>query len=296
MKHMDVWAASFLELVRRAATDLPADIERRLCALRRGEKSGGRARWAFDTILHNTALARRQSAPICQDTGTPLLFRRVPRGTDQVKLEAAIRAAVARATRKGWLRQNAIDSLTGRGCADNIAPGLPSIHIDQAAVRSVEAWLVLKGGGSENMSVQYSLPDDTLGAGRDLEGVRRCLLDALVRAQGKGCAPGLLGVCIGGDRSDGMLHAKRQFLRPLGDRSPVPALARLEARVSKEAAELGIGPMGFGGRGTVMGVKIGALARLPASFFVSVSYMCWACRRQGFRARPDGTSVRWIRP
>ncbi len=296
MNHTDVWAASFLELVRRASTDLPADVECRLCAMRRAEEPGSRARWAFDTILRNTALARSTNRPLCQDTGTPLFFLRVPRGTDQMKLEAAIRAAVARATRRGWLRQNAIDSVTGRGYTDNLAAGLPSIHIDQAAVRNVQAGLVLKGGGSENMGAQYSLPDETLGAGRDLEGVRRCILDALVRAQGKGCAPGLLGVCVGGDRSDGMLHAKRQFLRSMRDRSPMPVLARLERRVMKEAGELGIGPMGFGGRGTVMGVKIGALARLPASFFVSVSYMCWACRRHGFSAKPDGTILRWLTP
>ncbi len=264
--------------------------------MRRAEDPESRARWVFDTILENTALARAKSLPLCQDTGTPLFFLRTPRGTDHLHLEKAICSAVARATRKGWLRQNAIDSITGRAYADNLAPGLPSIHIEQAPVRQVEARLVLKGGGSENMGMQYSLPDDALDAGRDLEGVRRCILDALVRAQGRGCAPGLLGVCIGGDRSAGLLEAKRQFLRSLSDRSPDPALARLEARVSREAVELGIGPMGFGGRGTLMGVKIGSLARLPASFFVSVSYMCWSCRRQGFSARPDGTIARWFQP
>ena len=144
------------------------------------------------------------------------------------------------------------------------------------------------------MGAQYSLPDESVGAGRDLEGVRRCILDALVRAQGKGCAPGYLGVCIGGDRSAGMLEAKRQFLRGLGDRAEDNELAALETRILKEAKELGIGPMGFGGHATIMGVKIAALARLPASFYVSISYMCWACRRQGFSVRPDGTIARWF--
>ena len=286
--------ASFLELVRRAATDLPLDVERRLAAIRRTESAGSPARWALDTILANTALARARSLPLCQDTGTPLFFLRLPRGTDQVRLERAIRAAVASATRRGWLRQNAIDAVSGRGYPSNVAPGLPSVHVEQASVRHVEARLLLKGGGSENVGVQYSLPDSALEAGRDLEGVRRCLLDAVVRTQGRGCAPGLLGVCLGGDRLDGMLHAKRQLLRPLADRAADPALARLEARVARESASLGIGPMGFGGRGTLLGVKIGALARLPASYFVSVAYLCWACRRQGFSARPDGTITRWL--
>ncbi len=296
MKQTTAWAASFLELIRRASTDLPADVERRLRVMRRAEAPDSRARWVLDTILENTALARAKSLPLCQDTGTPLFFLRTPRGADHLLLEKAIRTAVVQATRRGWLRQNAIDSVTGRAFVDNLAPGLPSIHIEQAPLRQVEAHLVLKGGGSENTGMQYSLPDDTLEAGRDLEGVRRCMLDALVRAQGRGCAPGLLGVCIGGDRSAGLLEAKRQFLRSLSDRSPIPVLARLEKQVCREAGELGIGPMGFGGRGTVMGVKIGTLARLPASYFVSVSYMCWSCRRQGFSARADGAIARWLQP
>jgi fumarate hydratase class I len=294
MNPASTWTASLLELIRRASVDLPADVERRLRALREAEAPGSRAAWVFDTLLENIALARTRNQPLCQDTGTPLFFIRTPRAFDQLILEKAVRAAIAAATRRGWLRQNAVDSITGSSYADNLAPGLPSIHFEQAAIRSVDARLVLKGGGSENMGVQYSLPDGTIGAGRDLEGVRRCILDALVRAQGKGCAPGLLGVCVGGDRSDGMLEAKRQFLRPLDDRSPDPLLAALEERLEGEALQLGIGPMGFGGRGTILGVKIGALARLPASYFVSVSYMCWACRKQGFQARADGSILRWL--
>jgi fumarate hydratase class I len=294
MKVESSWTESFLELIRRASTDLPADVERRLRVLLQAEEPGGRAIRVFDTLLDNTALARSRNQPLCQDTGTPLFFIRTPRGFDQLILEKAVRSAVKAATRRGWLRQNAVDSITGAAYSDNLAPGLPSFHFEQASVRSVEARLILKGGGSENMGVQYSLPDASLGAGRDLEGVRRCILDALVRAQGKGCAPGLLGVCIGGDRSDGLLEAKKQFLRPLDDRSPDPTLAALEARLEREAPELGIGPMGFGGKGTVLGVKIAALARLPASYFVSVSYMCWACRRQGFVARGDGSIIRWL--
>jgi fumarate hydratase class I len=294
MNPSTAWTTSFLELIRRASVDLPADVERRLKALRQAEEPESRARWVFDTLLKNIELARTRDLPLCQDTGTPLFFIRAPRLFDQSILEKSIRTAVAQATRRGWLRQNAVDSITGASFSDNLAPGLPSLHFEQASIRSVEARLLLKGGGSENMGIQYSLPDETIEAGRDLEGVRRCILDALVRAQGKGCAPGILGVCIGGDRSDGMLEAKRQFLRPLDDRAADPALAALETRLEREALELGIGPMGFGGKGTILSVKIGALARLPASFFVSVSYMCWAFRRQGFVARQDGSLIRWL--
>jgi fumarate hydratase class I len=130
------------------------------------------------------------------------------------------------------------------------------------------------------MSRQYSLPDSALGAGRDLEGVRRCVLDAVHKAQGYGCAPGILGVCIGGDRAGGYAEAKHQLLRKLDDVNGCPELARLERRILKEANSMGIGPMGLGGKTTLLGVKIGSLPRVPASFFVTVAYLCWAARRQ----------------
>ena len=138
------------------------------------------------------------------------------------------------------------------------------------------------------MSRQYSLPDAALGAGRDLEGVRRCILDAVHRAQGYGCAPGILGVCIGGDRAGGYEEAKHQLLRKLDDRNRCAELARLEARVLKEANALGIGPMGLGGKTTLLGVKIGSRPRVPASFFVTVSYLCWAARRRSMVVRLKG--------
>lgn len=133
----------------------------------------------------------------------------------------------------------------------------------------------MKGGGSENMSRQYSLPDAALGAGRDLEGVRRCVLDAVVKAQGYGCAPGILGVCIGGDRATAYETAKCQLLRPLNEKP-----SDFESRLLKEANSLGIGPMGLGGKTTLLGVKVAFRPRVPASFFVTVAYMCWACRRR----------------
>jgi fumarate hydratase class I len=141
----------------------------------------------------------------------------------------------------------------------------------------------MKGGGSENMSRQYSLPDASIGAGRDLEGVRRCVLDAVQKAQGYGCAPGILGVCVGGDRACGFEEAKHQLLRRLGDKNPDPELASLEERILEEANSLGIGPMGLGGKTTLLGVKLGSRPRVPASFFVTVAYLCWAARRQTVR-------------
>jgi fumarate hydratase class I len=116
----------------------------------------------------------------------------------------------------------------------------------------------------------------------------------VLQAQGKGCGPGILGVCIGGDRATGYEFSKRQFLRTIPDRNPVPELDTLEQDVLKTANELGIGPMGFGGKTTLLGVKVCAINRLPASFFVSVSYMCWAYRRLGVTLNGDGGIRTWL--
>ncbi len=201
-------------------------------------------------------------------------------------LRAQAEAAVAEATRRAYLRPNAVDSLTGRNSGNNLGIGFPVFHFEEGGPDDpLEVALLLKGGGSENVSIQYSLPYEPLKAGRDLEGVRRVVLDAVHRAQGEGCAPGILGVCIGGDRGTGYMYAKMQLLRPLDDTNPVPELAALEERLLRECNELGVGPMGFGGKTTVLGVKIGAAHRLPASFFVTVAYMCWACRRARMTVR-----------
>lgn len=277
----DTTTAVLADLVRRAASELPEDVLGALAAAEAAEEPGGPARASLAAIRENARLARAGSVPACQDTGTPTFWFDLPDGTPTLPLLAALREAVARATAAGHLRLNVIDVPSGRQVASNFAPGSPAVHFRFGPPETTEprATVLLKGGGSENQSRQYSLPDAALGAGRDLEGVRRCLLDAVWRAQGAGCAPGLLGVCVGGDRAGAFECAKEQLLRPLADESPDPDLAALEKRVLAEAGALGVGPMGLGGRTTLLGVKIAALPRLPASFFVTVAYDCWAVRR-----------------
>ena len=274
--------------------DLPLDVARAIELGRAKEETGSNALWAMNVITDNIGLARDKSAPLCQDTGSILFYIRAPRGFDETAITRAAAEAVSEATAKGFLRQNSVDSLTGRNSGNNLGPGSPSFHIHQWGAPDMEVRLVLKGGGCENVGVQYSLPDSRLGADRDLAGVEKCLLDAAYQAQGKGCGPGVLGVCIGGDRATGYAHSKEQLLRPLGDTNLSPELAALEGRVTEEANRLGIGPMGFGGTTTLLGCKVGVLNRLPASFFVSISYMCWAYRRQGAVLTPDGSIRSWL--
>lgn len=286
------WTDTLAELIRRTTSDLPGDVEAALRRAGQAEAPGSQAALMLHALVENTGLARGQSTPLCQDTGTLTFFWSVPRGTDTHALEEAARGAVRVATANGWLRRNTIEVLSGRSVDTNVAEGFPACHFEQGEAEAFEVWLMQKGGGSENMSCQFSLPDEALGAGRDLAGVRACLLQAVWRAQGFGCAPGILGVCVGSDRAEGFLVAKRQLLRPLGDMSPDPALAALERRVLEESNQLGVGPMGMGGQTTLLGVKIAARPRLPASYFVTVAYMCWACRRRG--ARVAGGSVEWL--
>ena len=274
-------ADRLVELIRDTSSSLPEDVMAAVARAKRRERAGSSAAVVLQTILDNVALAKSRGVPLCQDTGTLAFY--VDRRLRRVVTPAALKKAVARATELGSLRRNTIDAVTGFSYDDNVAEGAPVVHYFDAADDSEprRVTLLMKGGGSENMSRQYSLPDSSLGAGRDLEGVRRCVLDAVQKTQGYGCAPGILGVCIGGDRATGYAAAKEQLLRPL-DEAPSgdPALRRLERRLLREANALGVGPMGLGGRTTLLGVKIAARTRVPASFFVTVAYMCWACRRR----------------
>ncbi len=272
-----------LELVVRTSTDLPEDVAGALERARNAAVSGSPEAGTLETMLRNVAIARKKCMPICQDTGALMFQIKTPAGVPHSTFESAARAAVAQATAAGVLRQNCVETLTGRNTGNNIGYGLPVFHWIEEERTDCEVSLMLKGGGSENMGIQYSLPDSTLGAGRDLDGVRKCLLDAVQRAQGNGCAPGILGVCIGGDRATGYEESKAQLFRRIGERNPEPQLAELETRVLAEANSLGIGPMGLGGKTTLLDVFIGTRCRIPASYFVSVTYMCWCCRRQTIR-------------
>jgi fumarate hydratase class I len=293
MFEYDDLVETFTELVRRASTQLPADVR---AALKRGrdrEQDDSLALKALDTIAENVELAAENSAPICQDTGTPVVWISYPVGVSTRMLAKAFTAAVEKATERKYLRPNAVDTLSGRNTGTGTGRGIPFIHFHEWDDQALDVRMILKGGGSENVGTQYKLPEPRLEAGRDLEGVRRVVLDAVVEAQGKGCAPGILGVCIGGDRVSGAEKAKEQILRPLEDSNEIPELAELEERLLREGNELGIGPMGFGGKTTLMGVKIGVLDRLPACYFVSVTYMCWADRRAAVRVDGSG-DVTWL--
>jgi fumarate hydratase class I len=291
---MNVLQDSLLELIRRTSTEIPDDVHKAILDSLEQEKKGTIAESAMKIIDQNIALAKNKSQPICQDTGSIIFYVDCPINYDQLAFEEAAREAVKLATKKGFLRQNSVDSITGKNDGTNLGPGSPTVHFHQHRSLEISVRLVLKGGGCENVGAQYSLPNEKLKANRDLDGCRKAILDAVLQAQGKGCGPGILGVCIGGDRATGYEQSKQQLLRKLDDHNANPELDTLEQDIVGTANKLGIGPMGFGGKTTLLGTKIGVLNRLPASFFVSVSYMCWAYRRQGVALDADGKIGKWL--
>jgi len=286
--------ASLIELIKTTSAVLPDDVQKVILEALHREEKNTTAEYAMNIIKANIELAKKKSQPLCQDTGTVLFYISHPIGFDQNKFSSYIHTAVVKSTELGFLRQNSVDSLTGENSGMNVGPGHPSIHYHQHKKKTVEVKLMLKGGGCENVGAQYSLPHTPLDAGRDLNGVRKVILDAVHKAQGKGCGPGVLGICIGGDRGAGYIESKEQLLRRLDDTNSNKELAELEEEIVQTSNKLGIGPMGFGGKTTLLGCKISALNRLPASFFVSISYMCWAYRRQGIELGDKNQIKKWL--
>jgi fumarate hydratase class I len=296
---MQFFQESVQELITQTSTNLPPDVRQAMAAAITSEQPSTKSSQALGVIATNIDMASDDQGPICQDTGMPTFEIKTPVGANQLEMKTMIRAAVAEATRRGKLRPNSVDSLTGKNSGDNLGPGTPILHFDQwENDQEIEIKLLLKGGGCENKNIQYSVPCELphLGrADRTLDGVRKCILHAVWQAQGHGCSAGAIGVCIGGDRTSGYTHAKEQLFRTLDDDNPDPELAKLENYIMTAANTLGIGTMGFGGGVTLIGCKVGVLNRLPASFFVSVAYDCWAFRRLGVVLDAGtGTIKRWL--
>lgn len=270
--------SKIVELIRVTSTDLPGDVEEAILSM--SKKEEGRAQNTLSMILENIAVARKTSRPICQDTGTLIFYVTKPLYLSQSEIEKSIKGAIKKATKSSFLRPNTVCPITGQNPGNNLGDGQPFIHFDETMNDTIKISLMMKGGGCENVSAQYKLPDLSLSAGRDLNGALKCVIDAVLKAQGQGCAPGIIGVGIGGDRASSHLLAKKQLFRKLEDKNKVKVLEEAERKLFGSLNKLKIGPMGFGGNTTVLGVKIGSMFRIPASYFVSVAYMCWACRRR----------------
>ncbi len=282
LRGLDITAA-VLELIRRTSSRLPQDVIDALVKGRDAEEEGSRAFNTLNDMVRNILLADGHVTPLCQDTGTDIFWVRHPYGLSQRRVKQQIREATVEATKRSWLRPNCVESLSGKNSGNNLDPfleGHPVVHFEEWEKPEIEVAIMLKGGGCENVGAQYRLPDVTIGAGRDIGGVRKAIIDAVVKAQGQGCSPGILGVAIGGDRATGYEKSKEIILRKLGTPNPDPKMDQFEKDITHDLNTLGIGPMGYGGTTTVLGVFAEEMFRHPASFFVSISYMCWSSRRR----------------
>jgi fumarate hydratase class I len=287
---MEKFRGSMYDLIVETSTNLPYDVREAVQQAKEKEDEGTRAALSLTTITDNIEMADTNVSPICQDTGMLTFEIKVPVNINQITMKKEIYEAVKLATKDGKLRPNSVDSLTGENSGDNIGPGTPIIHFEQWENDYIDARLIMKGGGCENKNIQYSLPSEIQGlgrAGRDLDGIRKCILHSVFQAQGQGCSAGFLGVGIGGDRISSYQLAKDQLFRDVNDLNSNEKLAELESYIMDKANTLGIGTMGFGGEATLLGCKVGSANRLPASFFVSVAYNCWAFRRLGVKLHAE---------
>ena len=266
-----------VKLYKKAATSLPYDVEAALRSAYEKERSNAKA--VLSAILENTRIARKTERPICQDTGVPVFFIKVPIGLSHLELKKEIISATKIATKKIPLRANAVDALTDINSGDNTGISFPIIYLEETNEKKLTIDLMLKGAGCENAGQLYRLPFEELKAERDLEGVRRCVLDTVYKAQGRGCPPYIIGVGIGAAKDQVTRLAKEQLMRNLKDTNKRRVLSELENRLLKDINRLGIGPLGLGGKTTAIGVKIGVNHRHPASYFLDVSVSCWADRR-----------------
>jgi fumarate hydratase class I len=271
---------AIVELYKKTSTELPDDVVVALKKAKGNEKKKSIAFSVLDVILKNINLAKNNSRPICEDSGMPTFYVYYNKDYSADELKKIIFRATSIATKKNYLRENAVNSLTNKNTKTGFGNNIPIINFNECDDKFLKIDLMLKGGGSENVSMQYSLPDINLNADRDLDGIKKCIIDAVKKAQGFGCPPGIIGVGIGGDRASSYDLAKKQLFRKLNDKNNNKMLEKLENDLYKKLNLLGIGPMGLGGKTTVLGVKAAAIDRIPASFFVSVAYMCWACRRK----------------
>jgi fumarate hydratase, class I len=268
-----------VELYRKVATSLPPDIREAMEAGLAVEKAGTTAYSTLAVQVENMKLASETARPVCQDTGVPTFWMKVPVGLSHGEIKNTVMEATRLATEQIPLRPNAVDVITDKNSGDNTGTGFPVIYLEETNESTLTIDLMLKGAGCENAGQIYKLPVGELNAQRDFDGVRKCVIDTVLKVQGRGCPPYILGVGIGATKDQVTKLAKEQLMRRLNELNKIAELAALEKLILEDLNELGIGPMGLGGRTTALGVKIGVNHRHPASYFVDVSVSCWATRR-----------------
>jgi len=272
-----------VKLLQLAVTELPQDVKEALRRAYRGEDNPvGKAQ--LKAILDNVELAENTCAPMCQDTGVIIFYVKAGsqvQGLD--KVEEALRKATARATKEIPLRPNAVDPFTQKNTGNNTGRFIPYIHWQIVPGNTLEITVMPKGGGSENVSAL-----GMLSPSQGTKGLKKFVVDTVIKAGAKPCPPTVLGVAVGGGAEIAMELAKKTLLKPLNHPNADPEVAKLEQELREAANSTGIGPMGLGGKTTVLDVKVDYAYRHPASYPVAVVVQCWAARRASARIYSDG--------
>lgn len=283
MKQLNLIENTAFNLIKQAVIYLPEDVKQ---ALQKAyaEETNATAKTQLKAILRNIALAEEHQAPICQDTGTLTFY--VKAGA-QVKHLDKVKEAIVNATRKATkeipLRPNAVDPFTQKNSGDNTGRFTPPVHWEIVAGDSLELTVMPKGGGSENVSAtKMLLPSE------GITGLKKFVVDAVINAGAQPCPPTILGVAVGGGADVALSLAKKALLKPLNEVNADADIAELEAELLEAVNMTGIGPMGLGGKTTVLGVHVDYAHRHPASFPAAVAFNCWAARRASARIAADG--------
>jgi fumarate hydratase subunit alpha len=271
-------------ILKRAVIYLPDDVKQ---AIKKAyaEETSETGKTQLKAILDNIELAEKYQAPVCQDTGTIIFYIKAgAKAKDLDKIEEALINATRRATKEIPLRPNAVDPFTQKNSGDNTGRFIPFVNWEIVPGDGVELTVMTKGGGSENVCLTGMLVP-----GEGIKGLKKFIIDAVIKAGAQPCPPTILGIAMGGGADISMKLAKKTLLKPLNEPNPDPEIAKLEREIFEAANMTGIGPMGLGGKTTVLGVHIDYAFRHPASFPAAVSFNCWAARRASARINVDGT-------
>ncbi|HCY18245.1 MAG TPA: fumarate hydratase [Deltaproteobacteria bacterium] len=260
------------ELCIRAACELGSDVVLALEGFR-GKEESPLGKEVLDQIIENAQIALKEDAPMCQDTGIAVFFVEIGRNaTIDGSLEDAINEGVRQGYAEGYLRKSVCHPLTRKNTEDN-TPAI--IHTNIVDGDKVKITIAPKGAGSENMSRLAMLkPSQGLPAIKDF------VINTVKDAGGNPCPPIIVGIGIGGNFEKSAILAKESLLREVGSDNPDKELDALEKELLEKVNNLGIGPMGFGGRTTALAVHIKTAPCHIASLPVAVNVQCHAARHK----------------
>ena len=271
-------------ILKQAVIYLPEDVKQ---ALKKAyaEETSETGKTQLKAILDNIELAEKYQAPMCQDTGTIIFYVKAgAKAKDLEKIEEALTNATRKATKEIPLRPNSVDPFTQKNSGDNTGRYIPFLQWEIVPGDSLEVTVMTKGGGSENVCIAGMLVP-----GEGIKGLKKFVVDAVIKAGAQPCPPNILGVAIGGGADIAMKLAKKALLKPLNESNKDSEIAKLEKEIFEAVNMTGIGPMGLGGKTTVLGVHVDYAFRHPASFPAAVAFNCWAARRASARINADGT-------